>query len=320
MNPQQAKALAKANAATRSKTRVRTTSSSSTQNSQLTSSPPTVYRLEKLNVPADMTEMIKVLHSELQKIEQSQSVVLSIWERVKDQYANQDGVTFDKTVNFAGGLEIDGHDVDWSALWERTDFTAQDDAFTYTGTTWGNTYFGYTDQSTSGYRVSWATNQQTQIAHEAGTIEAHAAGAISLNAGTQITCNSTVHGQAAQAFQQWGGTYNLNGGGSAIAAFPLYLNEDTRDNLYQVRGATSAYHYSQWNMAWDGTGATTFEIRSDGHAYMNGGLLAKTSTMESYIGMTVALTRQELKAEIYTELLALNSGLVVPVVENPQQE
>lgn len=77
-----AKAKKLTEAMRRSKTSIRETSSESTDNSQLTSSPPTVYRLGKLNIPKDMAGMTKLLHSELQKIEQSQSVILSIAEKV----------------------------------------------------------------------------------------------------------------------------------------------------------------------------------------------------------------------------------------------
>lgn len=80
-----AKAAQLAAARLRSKTLVRETSGASTDNSQLTSSPPTVYRLSKLNIPSNLDGMTKLVHSELQKIEQSQSVILTLWQEYQAQ-------------------------------------------------------------------------------------------------------------------------------------------------------------------------------------------------------------------------------------------
>lgn len=38
------------------------------------------------------------------------------------------------------------------------------------------------------------------------------------------------------------------------------------------------------------------------------------------MGMSIALERESIKAEIYGELLALNAGIIVPVVENQLKE
>ena len=325
MTPEQAKALQKLNALERSKQAPRRHSSQasgSEPQSEVAETAPTLYQVPKINVPEDLQEVAKLIQGELQKIEQSQSILLSIWEKVKDQYANQDGVTFDKPVNFAGGLEIDGHAVDWSALWTRVDFTAQDDAYTYTGTTWGNSYFGYTDQSSSGYRVSWATNQGTQIAHENGSMGIHSSqgislyadGAdISLNASTGVTCNAPMHGQAYQTFQQFAGTSDFSGGGGGVNyGFPVYCYAATDDFAMVGRGVTGSYHYTTLVLGWDGTGWIELQMRGDGTIWFNNGQLSSVPLMENYVGMSIALTRQELKAEIYAELLALNPGIAIP--------
>lgn len=109
-----AKARKLANALERSKTSVRETSSSSTDNSQLTSAPPTVYRLGKLNIPGDLAGMTKLVQSEFQKIEQSQSVILSIAQKVQSMIPHPDSlefklpVTFDSTADFKGVVSIEG--------------------------------------------------------------------------------------------------------------------------------------------------------------------------------------------------------------------
>lgn len=52
--------------------------------SMLTESPPTLYRVPQINVPADLAEAAKLIQSELAKIEKSQSVILSIWRKVQE--------------------------------------------------------------------------------------------------------------------------------------------------------------------------------------------------------------------------------------------
>jgi len=92
MTPEESKLKAKASARARSINRVRRTSSLSTDNteSQVAESPPTVYQAPQINVPQDMHEAAKLIKGELEKIATSQTVLLSLWQNIKEQ-----GLRFD---------------------------------------------------------------------------------------------------------------------------------------------------------------------------------------------------------------------------------
>ena len=78
----------------RSKTDVRRTSSASTDNSQVTERPPQVYQAPQMNTPEDFHEVAKLVHGEFEKIAQSQSVLLSLWQKLSHMGLDGSGVTF----------------------------------------------------------------------------------------------------------------------------------------------------------------------------------------------------------------------------------
>lgn len=57
--------------------------SSETQ-SEVTEHAPNLYRVPKINIPDNLHDVAKLIQSELQKIESSQSVLLSLWRKVMD--------------------------------------------------------------------------------------------------------------------------------------------------------------------------------------------------------------------------------------------
>lgn len=106
MNAKEQKLKALADARRRASLNVRTTSSASTTNAQseVAESPPTVYQVPNINVPENLEEAAKLIQSELQKIAQSQSVLLTLWEKLKSQAATASGVEFTKPVAYAAGV------------------------------------------------------------------------------------------------------------------------------------------------------------------------------------------------------------------------
>lgn len=106
MNAKEQKLKALADARRRAALNVRTTSSASTTNAQseVAESPPTVYQVPNINVPENLEEAAKLIQSELQKIAQSQSVLLTLWEKLKSQAATASGVEFTKPVAYAAGV------------------------------------------------------------------------------------------------------------------------------------------------------------------------------------------------------------------------
>ncbi|EHG2794857.1 hypothetical protein J4S35_002581 [Salmonella enterica] len=106
MNAKEQKLKALADARRRATLNVRATSSASTTNakSEVAESPPTVYQVPNINVPENLEEAAKLIQSELQKIAQSQSVLLTLWEKLKSQAATASGVEFTKPVAYAAGV------------------------------------------------------------------------------------------------------------------------------------------------------------------------------------------------------------------------
>lgn len=121
MNTKEQKLQAPADARRRATTNVRKTSSASTTNAQseVAESPPTVYQVPNINVPENLEEAAKLIQSELQKIAQSQSVLLTLWEKLKSQYATATGVEFTKPVTFQDSPQIEGQ-YGWNCVPEHT--------------------------------------------------------------------------------------------------------------------------------------------------------------------------------------------------------
>lgn len=77
------------------------------QQSEVTERAPNLYRVPQINVPEDLQGAAKLIQSELQKIEQSQSVLLTLWQKLQGQVAGADGVTFKKPVTFTQATTFD---------------------------------------------------------------------------------------------------------------------------------------------------------------------------------------------------------------------
>lgn len=96
------------NARERSKQGIRRTSQSSTANpqSEVTKKPPQLYRLEKMNVPDTMAAMTRMVHAELQKIETSQSTILSLWQQMQEMSGTVETVN-GNAPDDSGNVQID---------------------------------------------------------------------------------------------------------------------------------------------------------------------------------------------------------------------
>lgn len=82
--------------------------STTPEQSELTSKPPNLYQPERINVPADFPEVARLLYRELTKIAESQSIILTLWEKVRGQIADVDSVTFGVPVEFSAGATLNG--------------------------------------------------------------------------------------------------------------------------------------------------------------------------------------------------------------------
>lgn len=79
----EAKARQRADALKRSQIVTRRTSGASISNSQVTERPPQVYQAPQINVPENLHDTAQLIHDELGKIAQSQSVLMTLWEQLK---------------------------------------------------------------------------------------------------------------------------------------------------------------------------------------------------------------------------------------------
>ena len=107
MTPEQAKALQRQSARLRSQQLPRRNSSqaiSDEQQSEVTERAPNLYRAPKINIPDNLHDVAKLIQSELQKIESSQSILLSLWEKVKDQANSEDAIDFKKDISAPTGI------------------------------------------------------------------------------------------------------------------------------------------------------------------------------------------------------------------------
>lgn len=101
MTPAQSKAKASADA----KARALAKAANGTE-SQVNNAAPLIYRAPQINVPATSHEFAALIQGELTKIEQSQSILLTLWEMAKGQVSTEAGIAFDKPVVANKGLEV----------------------------------------------------------------------------------------------------------------------------------------------------------------------------------------------------------------------
>ncbi|MEG2040459.1 MAG: hypothetical protein RR068_05035 [Hafnia sp.] len=291
MTPEQAKALQKHNARLRSKQAPRRSSqqalSSETQ-SEVTERAPNMYRVPQINVPDDLQGVTRLIQQELQKIESSQSILLSLWEKLKDQANTATAVEINKTLKVIG-----------NEIFIQRDPASQAGYYGFTDAQPVTTaYFGYPDV---GYDMNWYNGLGSNSIQSYGNIMLEA-GLGGLWGGVGINANTTY-------------------------APPLQINDYTasygsdnmmlRFNMSGVMRWQTGPYLGDWSVhAYDNTGAWVAEaLRCDngeGQLYSYGHLMARSTAVEAQINMSIALSREEWKAEIYAELLELNPGIVIP--------
>lgn len=133
MTPEQAKALQRQNAKLRSQQSPRRYSSQSVSNeqqSEVTERAPNLYRVPKINIPDNLHDVAKLIQSELQKIESSQSILLSLWQKLQGQIASKDSIEFTKQVVFDVNPEVQGN-FGWNCIPESMQTT------TFNNPVWG---------------------------------------------------------------------------------------------------------------------------------------------------------------------------------------
>lgn len=289
MTPEQAKLKQREDARRRSKQAPRRASSQavSSDQSEVTEEAPAVYRVPQINVPEDLQGVAKLIQSELAKIEQSQTILLSIWQKVKDQANTSAAVEINKTLKIKGAPIFIQHDP-----------ATQSGYLGFTNPQGANmAYIGYPDV---GYDMSWYNGLGTNFINASGDVRLRAglggAGAVAIDADQNTASVLTINGiTSTYGYENMLVSYQMQG--------------VLRWNCGPYLGNWSINYY-------DNTGAWVLEaMRLDngtGQMYAYGYMMARASTVEAQINMSIALAREELKAEIYAELLELNPGIVIP--------
>jgi hypothetical protein len=131
--------------------------------SEITSKPPNLYQVTRINTPADFPEVARLLSRELNKIAESQSYILTLWEKLRGQAGGQAGgqdyVDFSVPVDFSAGITIYGM-AGFNPIPEQmqsggTDFDAVPFGWSLMGATPTNAPADY-----DGYGVSFAFSMQ----------------------------------------------------------------------------------------------------------------------------------------------------------------
>lgn len=107
--------------------------------SEITSKPPNLYQVTRINTPADFQEVARLLHDQLTKIAESQSYILTLWEKLRGQVGGLDSVEFNVPVEFSDGVTIGG----------KSGFNIIPDEMPTGSTSFDDTHWGWCRMSTS---------------------------------------------------------------------------------------------------------------------------------------------------------------------------
>lgn len=295
----------------RSKTDVRRTSSASTQNSQVTERPPQAYQAPQMNIPEDFHEVAKLVHEEFAKIAQSQSVLLSLWQKLSHMGVDGSGVTFG-TGNLTGASpDGAGIELGWNS----------DQTISYI-----DFHSGGKQDYDARLRVDIPSD--TSVAGMAG-LQIYA-GAIA-NHNSNFTNPPYLHPDPHYFKATHGSPYVM----------PVYTASLTgTDNLNTFGHTNGGIYHNAANA--NATTANNYPVPYAGTLEVIPSSVNQGGTMQRYVpynnpaeifqrcetspgawtpwqeftGKAVAIEEAVTRAkrEIYAELLALNAGIVVPVV------
>lgn len=299
MNPEQAKLKQREDARRRSRQAPRRASSQavSSDQSEVTEEAPAVYRVPQINVPDDLQGVAKLIQTELAKIEQSQTILLSLWEKVKDQYNSHADIEFKKTirVNSTADQKVVRFRPDrehWSYdEWRNNDDGSRD------------AYMGI--QANSNDFVIQAEQGQINITSETGDVMI-----MSMKTFSPIPRYMAAFNDFNSA--PWG--YGMVSGAvnGPQGATPAYGTCLTMASQGLGNFATPAdmlndslINGTQWwlqQMFWDTTGGYHLRFAT------NNGIWSSWQ----YFAIGGIGNIEAMKAEIYAELIALNPGIVIP--------
>ncbi|MGK3361628.1 pyocin knob domain-containing protein [Citrobacter portucalensis] len=310
MTPELAKLKQRVDARRRSQQAPRRASSQavSSDQSEVTEEAPAVYRVPQINVPEDLQGVAKLIQTELAKIEQSQSILLSLWEKVKDQINSQTEVKINKKLRVMGDVLIERDPNNQAGY-----FGIYDKANDLTG------LFGY---GGTGMNMSWQNfNANSSIEAHAGELTAR----YQKPYYTDGEANEYTLSYFPNSVQKFLTSYS-NGSVINVPDRGDYLTGDMNyapmDSIYFAYRAGNAINgppkegvcidvqglnYGYRLQLIGGYADNAIYYRTHNGDYGTWGEWRTLATTAALEGM-----RLNLKAEIYAELLALNPGIVIP--------
>lgn len=323
MTPELAKLKQREDARRRSKQAPRRASSQavSSDQSEVTEEAPAVYRVPQINVPEDLQGAAKLIQTELAKIEQSQSILLSLWEKVKDQANSQTVISFSKPITgpqvSTDYLQV-GNFINQSVNSDRAFriSTYQDANGNYVTELIGMA----TDGAGNENAVAWIDLMSSSDASRQG-------GSIQFNCETHYvngkklmpsqyqaeTFNPRVFPLNDEALGPNDNISNLSGFNAGTYNNPANANA-TPENGYPIQQAgalvviptgVSGYSCTQIYYPYDAIGFYKRNYAADSGVLQEWEHYAPSAAIEADL-------RLNLKKEIYAELLELNPGIVIP--------
>ena len=316
-----AKAKQKADALKRSKTNTRRTSQASTSNeqSQVTEQPPVMYQVPNISVPDNLHDCAKLIQGELAKIAQSQSVLLTLYERIQGKSAfSQDGATrayiIPNPITPAGGFEFCAD----SAHETYLDFKLDNGDSDYAARIIANS----ADTTTGRAQLTmFANHVNINCPSKSPCLTTTATRYLVGGTGDAWTdASSAVFNMAKFPFES---TAWHVGGQANNGQWSLDMNDaPTGASFFAYTGVSNAPPIGGPCLSWYGLNAG-YQVQLVGSYSSGGALHFRTANGDAHtwnpwhtLATTAALveTRAALKLEIYAELATLNAGFVVPVV------
>ncbi|WP_193147878.1 vWA domain-containing protein [Citrobacter freundii] len=336
MTPEQAKLKQREDARRRSRQAPRRASSQavSSDQSEVTEEAPAVYRVPQINVPEDLQGAAKLIQTELAKIEQSQSILLTLWEKLKAQSTATDS-NGNPVLNVGAQVDIDCPS-DQKIVQYREDTTH-----------WNYNEFRTKSDGTRDAYIGVAPNDNAlQFRAEKGNVEitsqsgavamSTSVGSWSLNPDGEIFAalsgryfntgefNRSISATAmdsqwpVMSIPGWSIRTADAGGGEMWSdnadTAPLdatifcYPCNNTPPNMpagiMHTFSALNGGYMGQIHMDYSGNRFSFRTRNGDSATWNSWGLVQTVAEAEEM--------RKELKAEIYAELLELNPGIVIP--------
>ena len=312
MTPEESKARAKLDAAARA---------ASAPTSQVNNAPPQVYRVPRMNMPKDLAELTQLLHGELTKIEQSQSLILSIYEQLQagapEGFAPPDSMTIGEDAAGDHILSTDTlavlSDVDLQLGSDRHIHAECAEQFNLTS---GNGII-MIQPTRNRHGGAYGVGYELSTTSDALYMDWHSPSYVGADYSVRMASMDMWGGTQGGQFNLWAGSAKIQtlhneislaarvSAANAEMTFRTHTATETgqyyiyRQSVYEPHNGQTP-SYIDFSLGQNtGTGNINFVCGTITH---NGVPVVLMPQMEAYVGMVVALELAAMKAEIMAEV------------------